>query len=238
MHPTPLLCLRNVGLKYRLKVPLEGKKEFWAIRDVSLDLNRGDRLGVLGSNGAGKSTLMKVIAGIVDHDRGEVWTARGTRVMLLSIGVGFEESLTGRENAILGGMLLGLHRRTVEKRLGRIHDFSELGDFFEQPVYTYSAGMRLRLGFSVAMEVDPDVLLLDEVLGVGDVRFAKKATDALVAKLHSNLSVILISHSPETIRELCTRATWVKGGETQCSGTVEEVASRYSAFMTPGAEAA
>jgi lipopolysaccharide transport system ATP-binding protein len=226
-----ILRLQNVGLKYPLKVPLAGKKTFWAIKDVSLDLRRGETLGVLGSNGAGKSTLMRTIAGIVDHDRGTIWKESGLRIMHLAIGVGFEESLTGRENAILGGMLLGLHRRTILKRLSRIHDFSELGDFFEQPVYTYSSGMRLRLGFSVAMEVNPDVLLLDEVLGVGDMHFAKKSTEALVGKIRSDTSVILISHSPATIRELCTRASWIDRGETRSAGAVDDVLADYQKFI-------
>ncbi|MDE1170738.1 MAG: ABC transporter ATP-binding protein [Verrucomicrobium sp.] len=233
-HPA-ILRLENVGLKYRLRTPLDGSRDFWAVKDVSLELRRGETLGVLGSNGAGKSTLMRLISGIVDKDRGKIWKAKGLRVMLLSIGVGFEESLTGRENAILGGMLLGLHHRTILKRLKKIEEFSELREFFDQPVYTYSSGMRMRLGFSVAMEVNPDVLLLDEVLGVGDVSFVKKSTDALVEKIRSDMSVILISHSPELIQQLCTRATWVNRGVTQATGTVEEISSRYAAFMQQGA---
>jgi lipopolysaccharide transport system ATP-binding protein len=227
----PVLSLRNVGLKYRLKRPLHGSRDYWALKDISLDLYRGETLGILGSNGAGKSTLMKLIAGIICQDRGSVYRRPDLRISLLSLGVGFEGTLTGRENAILSGMLFGLHRRTMEKRLPRIIEFSELGDFIDQPFYTYSSGMGARLGFAVAMEVNPDVLLLDEVMGVGDVRFAEKSSKMILEKIKSDMTVVLISHAPETIRSLCTRATWVQHGITQGEGSVEEVTAQYEASM-------
>lgn len=213
-RPCPLLSLRNVGVRYRLRRPLHGSKDFWALKDVSLDLFAGETLGIIGSNGAGKSTLMKVLAGIISPDRGTVRCQQGLRVSLLTLGTGFEGPLTGRENAILSGMLLGLHRHTIEKRLPRIIEFSGLGDFIDQPLYTYSSGMIARLGFSVAMEINPDVLLLDEILGVGDAAFIEKSSHALRDKLHSSMTVVLISHHRDTIQTLCQRCISIESGCT------------------------
>lgn len=233
-HKT-LISLKNVGLKFNLKRPINGAKVFWALRDISLELHQGDTLGIIGANGAGKSTLMKLIAGIIEEDHGKVIRRENLKIILLAIGLGFESTLTGRENAILGGMLLGLHRRTIEKRLPRIIEFSELGDFMDQPIYTYSSGMMARLGFSVAMEVNPDVLLLDEIMGVGDLHFSEKSTKALKEKIYSNnMTAVVISHSPDTIRKMCTKAVWIHQGITQCRGNVEEVAQRYENYIHTG----
>ncbi|HEY8965890.1 MAG TPA: ABC transporter ATP-binding protein [Candidatus Methylacidiphilales bacterium] len=229
-----LIELENVGLKYPLKRPLNGVREHWALRDVSLTLHRGQTLGVIGSNGAGKSTLMKLLAGITQEDRGIVRRKKGLRISILNLGLGFEGTLTGRENAILSGMLFGLHRRTIEKRMENIIEFSELGDFIDQPYYTYSSGMGARLGFAVAMEIHPDILLLDEVLGVGDARFAEKSAKALHEKINSDMTVVLISHDAGTIRRLATTATWIDRGLTQCFGTVDEVSAQYEHFIQTG----
>ncbi|MFZ5807318.1 MAG: ABC transporter ATP-binding protein [Verrucomicrobiota bacterium] len=229
-----LIQLDHVGLKYRLKRPLNGSRVHWALEDISLKLHQGETLGVIGSNGAGKSTLMKLLADFVAHDRGKVFRKRDVKVSLLAFGIGFEGTLSGRENAILSGLLFGLHRKTIEKRMQRIIEFSELGEFIDQPYYTYSTGMGARLGFSVAMEVDPDVLLLDEVMGVGDMRFAEKSSKIILEKIKSNMTVVLISHDPSTIRNLCTRATWIDHGITQCEGSTEEVTARYEHFMKTG----
>jgi lipopolysaccharide transport system ATP-binding protein len=226
-----LISARNIGLCYKLKRPVAGSRDYWALRDVSLEVRQGETLGVIGSNGAGKSTLMKLLAGIIIPDRGEIITDPGLRVILLSIGTGFENPLTGRENAVLSGMLLGLHRRTIEKRLPRIIEFSELGDFIDQPIYTYSAGMRARLGFSVAMEADPDILLLDEIMGVGDIHFREKSSNLLRAKIRSDTTVVLISHDPKTIGDLCTRATWIHAGLTRMEGSPADVSAAYTTFM-------
>ncbi len=228
---SPLIDLRHAGVRYRLKRSIHGSKDYWAIKDVSLDLYPGETLGVIGSNGAGKSTLMRLLAGIIRPDCGTIHKASGLRVVLLAIGTGFEGPLTGRENAILSGMLLGLHRRTIAKRLGAIIEFSGLGDFIDQPLYTYSSGMIARLGFSVAMEVNPDVLLLDEIMVVGDIDFAERSTELLHQKIKSDMTVVLISHDPLAIRQLCTRATWIHKGKTQCHGSVEEVTTRYETFV-------
>lgn len=225
----PVIKLQNAGVCYRLKRKIAGSNRYWALNDISLEVRKGETLGILGSNGAGKSTLMKLMAGIVAPDRGTAWHDPAEKITLLSLGVGFESNLTGRENAILSGLLLGLHRQTIDKRLDKIRDFSELGEFFEQPVYMYSSGMLARLGFSVAMEVHPDVLLLDEVLSVGDHSFQEKSAEAIRGLMASNRTVVLISHEMNTISELCDRAVWIDRGATKMEGRVDEVSAQYLA---------
>jgi lipopolysaccharide transport system ATP-binding protein len=229
MKPT-LITLNNAGLCYR---PLRTmfartKKEIWALRGLNLEIKEGEKLGIIGRNGCGKSTLMRVLAGIYGLDEGSIAFARkNVHVELLSLGVGFEGNLTGEENAILNGMLMGKSRKHMLERVDRIKDFSGLGDFFDYPVYTYSSGMNLRLGFSVAMETDPDVLLIDEVLGVGDEMFTQKSEAALREKFTSNRTVVLISHDAGTIIRLCERAIWREKGQILAEGDPAEVADKY-----------
>lgn len=228
-----LLSLREASLTYKISSQLFSKKHahVQALRGISFEVRRGDRLGVIGRNGSGKSTLMKVLSGIFEPDSGELYKHPKARVQLLSLGVGLEGSLSGRENAILNGMLLGRTRRHMLERIERIKDFSELGEFFEYPVNTYSSGMVTRLGFSVALEVDPDVLLIDEVLGVGDASFYQKSHAALKARFTEDTSVILISHSAATIRDFCTQAIWLHAGTVVAAGPVEEVCARYDEYV-------
>ena len=218
-----IIRAEHIGVYYRLRRKLAGSKQFWALRDVSLEVRQGETLGILGSNGAGKSTLMRALAGIVGVDRGRIYRDPRFSVSLLSLGVGFESNLTGRQNAILSGMLLGMHRATIEKRLDRIRDFAELGEFFDQPVFIYSSGMLSRLGFAVAMQADPDVLLIDEVFAVGDVNFRDRSTDAIRTRMEAGRTVVLITHDLIALRRLCTRAVWVDGGISRLSGSVDEV---------------
>ncbi len=226
---TPLISLRNVGLCYRYRKSLSArhKSDIWALHDVSFNLYEGDKLGIIGRNGSGKSTLMKILGQIYAADRGEVVYARPLHVQLLSLGVGFEGSLSGRENAVLNGLLLGKSRRHMLARLEKIKDFSELGEFFDMPVSTYSSGMSVRLGFSVAMETEPEVLLIDEVLGVGDARFATKSQQAIREKFSSHHTVVLISHDAATIRKMCTRVVWIEKGRTIMEGDVDTVTDAY-----------
>ena len=218
-----IIRAEHIGVYYRLRRKLAGTKKFWAIRDVSFEVRQGETLGVLGSNGAGKSTLMRALAGIVAVDRGRIYRDPRFSVSLLSLGVGFEINLTGRQNAILSGMLLGMHRAEIEQRLDRVRDFAELGEFFDQPVFIYSSGMLSRLGFAVAMQADPDVLLIDEVFAVGDVNFREKSTRAIQTRMEAGRTVVLITHDLISLRKLCTRAVWIDGGTSRLSGSVEEV---------------
>ncbi len=224
----PLLRLENVGLAYQ-GVRRVGSRGFWAVEDVSLDLHEGETLGLIGRNGAGKSTLLRVIAGILRPDRGRVVMRRPLRIQLLALGLGFVPHLSGRDNAILSGMLLGMGRREVELRLAAIREYSELGDFFEQPLNTYSSGMVLRLGFSVAMQVQPDVLLIDEVLGVGDAEFLEKSGNDLRARMRSGMTCVLVSHNDATIRELSHRVAWIEQGRVVMQGDAESTLAAYHA---------
>lgn len=219
-----IIRAEHIGVYYRLRRKLAGSKKFWALSDVSLEVREGETVGVLGSNGAGKSTLMRALAGIVGVDRGRIYRDPRYSVSLLSLGVGFETNLTGRQNAILSAMLLGMHRAAIDKRLEEVRDFAELGEFFDQPVFIYSSGMLSRLGFAVAMQADPDVLLIDEVLAVGDVNFKEKSASAIKARMDEGRTVVLITHDLESVRKLCSRAVWVDHGVTRLTGTVEEVA--------------
>jgi len=185
-----IIRLENVGVAFNAQLRI-GIERFWALEDVDLSLAPGDRLGVVGRNGSGKSTLLRTIAGIITPDRGRLTRAPVT-CQLLSLAVGFLPHLSGRDNAILSGLMLGLRRREIVSRLPQILDFSELGDFFDQPISSYSTGMLARLGFSVAMQVEPDVLLIDEVLSVGDAEFQQKSGAALRERIHSGTTIVFV----------------------------------------------
>jgi lipopolysaccharide transport system ATP-binding protein len=231
-QPAPLISLKNAGLCYRPHRTIFSKtrKEIWALRGLSMDIHEGEKLGIIGRNGCGKSTLTRVLAGIYSLDEGAMTLSRkGVHIELLSLGVGFEGNLTGAENAVLNGMLMGKSRAYMLSRLKAIHEFSGLGEFFDYPVYTYSSGMNLRLGFSVAMETDPDVLLIDEVLGVGDEVFIRKSEETLRRKFTSKRTVVLISHDTEIVARLCSRAVWLEKGEILAEGAPATVAEKYHA---------
>jgi lipopolysaccharide transport system ATP-binding protein len=200
--------------------------EFWALEDVSLTVNRGETLGVIGRNGAGKSTLLRLLAGIIRPDRGIVENL-GYQSTLLSLQVGFVDYLSGRENVILSGMLLGMHRREIEEKMASIIEFAELGEFIDQPIQTYSSGMRARLGFSTALHVEPDILLIDEVLGVGDAEFKEKSTRAMRERMRSDRTVVLVSHSLGLIRSVCDRVVWIEKGRNREEGDPKTVGKSY-----------
>ncbi|WP_226704434.1 ABC transporter ATP-binding protein [Microbulbifer elongatus] len=200
-----IISLVDVGVCYQSSGSFLRKADsHTALKSISFDLFRGETLGVVGPNGAGKSTLLRLIAGIIQPDSGRVIN-RGVTVSLLALQAGFDLELTGVDNAIFSGMLLGYSRKQVVSKLAEIAEFSELGDFFDRPVKTYSTGMRARLGFSVAMYMAPDVLLLDEILSVGDKDFKMKAESQMMNKIQSSQTVVLVSHSQQQIERVCDR---------------------------------
>lgn len=227
MSGSKVIELRNVGVCYTRKSGMLRSSKFWALHDVSFDLYHGETLGVIGRNGAGKSTLLRLLAGIIAPDTGEV-IHRVERVSLLALQAGFIQHLTGRENAILSGILLGLTRRQVEERMDAMVRFAELEDFIDEPLRTYSSGMRARLGFTVAFQADPDVLLVDEVLGTGDASFKEKSAAAMREKIASDKTVVIVTHQPETVLDLCDRMAWVHQGVTVEVGEPKTVLQHYS----------
>lgn len=206
-----VMSLRGVGVSYRTGLRVWRQPRNWALRDINLDIRAGETVGIVGANGAGKSTLMKVLAGIIRPDVG-TRDCRSRLLMLLSLRVGFMTHLTGRENAIMSGLLLGMSRREIRQRMDAIIEYAELEGSIDRPVWTYSAGMRARLGFAVACQVQPDVLLVDEVLGVGDVAFRKKSMETMQAMIDSDKTVIIVSHQEDMLRKLCSRVLWLEAG--------------------------
>jgi lipopolysaccharide transport system ATP-binding protein len=226
-----LIELEHVGVAFSAQRRLSGGR-FWALEDVSLQLRRGERLGVIGRNGAGKSTLLRTIAGILAPDRGSIRRAP-VSCQLLSLALGFVPHLSGRDNAVLSGLMLGLRRREIMARLPSIREFSELGDFFEQPIASYSAGMMMRLAFSVAIQVEPDVLLIDEVLAVGDAEFQQKSGAAMRSRMREGHTVVLVSHNEDTIAALCDRVIWIEHGRSVLEADRETVFAAYHRDMHP-----
>jgi lipopolysaccharide transport system ATP-binding protein len=232
MDAETLISFERVGVAYQ-GVRRFGSRGYWALEDVSLELRQGETLGVIGRNGAGKSTLLRVAAGILKPDRGRVVLHRPLRIQLLALGLGFVPHLTGRDNSVLSGMLLGMARADIERRLPAIREYSDLGDFFDQPLNCYSNGMVLRLGFSVAMQAEPDVLLIDEVLGVGDAEFLERSSADIHKRMRSGMTCMLVSHQDETIRDLCDRVVWVEHGRSQAQGPTVDVLVDYHASPAP-----
>lgn len=235
MQPSqPLIELCNVGLCYRSNHIFYARRrgQFWALKDVSLSVYPGETLGVIGRNGAGKSTLLKTIAGILKPDRGDVHL-RAERIALLSLQIGFVPHLTGKENIILSGLLLGYSRRGIKARVDDIIEFAELGEFIHQPIDTYSTGMRARLGFAIAFYTNPDVLLVDETLGVGDASFKKKSTQKMKERIQSNATVVLVSHNAKVIGEICDRVVWIEHGRSIMEGDPKTVLEAYAKAPKP-----
>lgn len=231
MADQPILSLEHVGVNYNSSLLRRPRHDFWALEDVSLKLYAGDSLGVVGRNGMGKSTLLRVMAGILQPDRGSITRAAKIRAALLSLQVGFVQHLSGRENIFLSGLLLGLRYAEIEAMLPHIVAFAELEGAIHKPVGTYSDGMRARLGFSISFQMNPDILLVDEVLGVGDASFREKSSAMMKRRLQSDRTVVLVSHNPATIRDVCTRAVWIEGGRTMAEGDTRAVMREYELHL-------
>ena len=202
------------------------KKKFVALENISFEVYKGECFGIIGKNGAGKSTLLGLAAGVLKPDAGKI-TIKGKVCPLLELGAGFHPELTGKENIILNGVLLGMTRKEVMKKIDKIIEFSELGDFIDQPIRTYSSGMLARLGFSIVAHLDPDILLVDEVLAVGDLNFQKKCLQKFESFRKNSVTILLVSHSTEQIRRLCDRVMWIDDHKVKAIGKPDEICELY-----------
>jgi ABC-2 type transport system ATP-binding protein len=203
---------------------------FWALKGVSFEVNKGDKFGIIGLNGAGKSTLLKNIAGVMKPTEGKIWV-KGSMVPLLEMGAGFDPDYTGRENIFLKGALLGYNRRFLEEKFDEIVEFSELEDFIDVPLKNYSSGMNARLAFSIATMVEPEILIVDEVLSVGDAKFQKKSREKMNSLLDEDATVLFVSHAAYQVRDICNKAIWLHQGELIAEGSAEEVCDLYENWI-------
>ena len=226
-------CVNKLSIRKSLFKLKKSKVEtFEAIHGISFDVQEGEIMGIIGKNGSGKSTLLRATAGIFSPDEGTI-DLHGHTVSLLSIGVGFQKKLTGRENIILSGMLLGFSEKQVREKMDEIIEFSELGDFIDKPVKTYSSGMYSKLAFSITAVLKTEIMLIDEVLSVGDAKFKKKSYKKMKELItDSKRTVIIVSHSSDTIRKLCNTVLWLHDGNIKMQGSVDEVLPLYEEFMS------
>lgn len=202
-------------------------EEFWALKNVSFNVSKGEVVGIIGKNGAGKSTLLKIISGILKPTKGSV-TCSGSIVPMLELGSGFDHDLTGRENIFLNGAILGYGKEFLESKFEEILDFSELGRFIDVPIRNYSSGMLMRLAFSIATVVNPEILIVDEIFAVGDAAFQEKSKARMMELMSGGTTVLFVSHSMDQIREMCNRVIWLDGGKIKMIGETKEVCDRYA----------
>jgi lipopolysaccharide transport system ATP-binding protein len=202
----------------------------WVLRDISFKVRRGERIGIIGRNGAGKTTLLQIICGITLPTTGQV-KVKGQVAPILALGAGFDHELTGRENALIGGAILGMKRATVEARLSAIAAFADIGDFFYQPVKLYSSGMASRLAFAICAHADADILIVDEALSVGDAAFGKKC-DAFIRDFAKRGTILVVSHNLDMLESLCDRVIWIEDGIARAIGPAGEVIAAYRAAIS------
>lgn len=238
----PVISFQNVSKSYPLYRHIRGVKNFLfnlpksiatvkndryeALCDINFEVYQGEKFGIIGRNGAGKSTTLGLMAGVLKPDRGIV-TVRGRISPLLALGAGFHPELTGRENVVLNGVLMGLTRREVLGKMEEIIEFSELGEFVDRPIRVYSSGMLARLGFSVVAHLDPEILLIDEVLGVGDIRFQQKCLNKMMGFRESGVTMVLVTHSVASVVNICDRAMWIDNHVVRKIGDPMEVVEEY-----------
>ena len=208
-------------LKRKLKF-----KEFWALRDINFEVNKGEVVGIIGRNGAGKSTILKIISGIMKPTTGNV-ERYGNIVPMLELGSGFDMDLSGKENIFLNGAILGYSKEFLESKYDEILEFSELGDFIYSPIRNYSSGILMRLAFSIATVVEPEILIVDEILAVGDENFQQKSRKRMMELMSGGTTVLFVSHNLWQIREMCDRVVWLEGGHVKMFGPVNEVCDAY-----------
>ena len=209
----------------------ETKKELWALKNISIKIRGGETLGIIGPNGAGKSTILKLIAGVTQPTKGKI-TVNGKVSPLIELGAGFHPELTARENIYLNGTILGMKRTEIDKKFKSIVDFAELWDFIDTPVKFYSSGMYMRLGFSVAVAVEPEILLIDEILAVGDAAFQEKCMERMNEFKKNGVTIIFVSHNLGAIKNFCRRAIWLEKGKINREGEPEKVITAYQTGLS------
>ena len=240
-----IIKLEHVGMRFNLsKEKVDSVKEYfikmirhelkfneyWALKDVSFTVNKGDRVGILGLNGAGKSTLMKVIAGVFKPSEGSV-SKQGVIAPMIELGAGFDMQYTGAENIFLYGAVLGHSRKFMEEKFDEVVEFSELKEFIDVPLKNYSSGMKARLGFSIATIVCPDILILDEVLSVGDAKFRKKSEKKIMDMMDTGITVLFVSHNADQVRRICNKALILQKGDLVEYGEVNEIVDKYEKMI-------
>lgn len=241
-----IIEVKNVSMKFNLsKEKIDSLKEYFikfmknelhytefqALKNISFTVKKGESLAILGANGSGKSTLLKIISGVYKPSSGES-KVNGTIAPLLELGTGFDSDLTARENIFLNGVLLGHTRKFMESKMDEIIEFSELSAFIDVPIKNFSSGMIARLGFSIATLIKPELLIVDEILSVGDMAFKQKCEKKMSELLEGETTLVLVSHNIGDIKKICSRAIWIKDGMIEASGDVEDVCSKYTEFMS------
>lgn len=240
-----MIEVKNVSMKFNLGiekgfslkqgfVDMFKKKEkinndFWALKNVNFDVEKGEVVGFVGSNGAGKSTLLKVIAGVMKPTKGKV-SVYGNICPMIELGAGFDSQLTARENIYLNGAVMGYSKEFINSKFDEIVSFSELNEFLDVPIQNFSSGMIARLAFSIATVVDPEILIVDEILSVGDMAFQKKSEEKMLNMINGGTTVLFVSHSIDQIRNMCNKVVWIEKGEVQAIGS-KEVCDKYIEFM-------
>lgn len=201
-------------------------EEFWALNDITINIEKGESVALIGLNGSGKSTLLKNVAGVLKPTKGQI-RVNGSVAPLIELGAGFDPDLSARENVYLNGAVLGYDRKSMDKMFNKIIDFAGLWDFLDVPIKNFSSGMQARLGFSIATAVIPEILIVDEVLGVGDYKFQKKCRERMEKIIDSGATVLFVSHEIDQVKEICKRAIWLEKGKIVMDGEVNEVCDRY-----------
>lgn len=240
-----MIEVKNVSMKFNLGiekgfslkqgfVDMFKKKEkinndFWALKNINFDVEKGEVVGFIGSNGAGKSTLLKVIAGVMKPTKGKV-SVYGNICPMIELGAGFDSQLTARENIYLNGAVMGYSKEFINSKFDEIVSFSELSEFLDVPIQNFSSGMIARLAFSIATIVDPEILIVDEILSVGDMAFQKKSEEKMLNMINGGTTVLFVSHSIDQIRNMCNKVVWIEKGEVQAIGG-KEVCDKYIEFM-------
>jgi len=202
------------------------KEDFWALKDISFEVKKGEVVGLIGSNGAGKSTMLKVVSGVMKPTKGKVYV-NGVISPMIELGAGFDNELTARENIYLNGAVLGYSKKFLDSKFEEIVEFSELRDFLDVPIKNFSSGMTAKLAFSISTVVEPEILIVDEILSVGDIKFQEKSKKKMMEMIKGGTTVLYVSHSLQSIKELCTKVVWIEHGQMVMIGDAKEVCDKY-----------